>query len=96
MGGEGCLLFASHQSYISISLMTTKTVTNTGKTQKFFRKVRDERNETIQNISFSENFSHDSYNVFSEPMGTINIRIMKEDFKGNKFMKKISKNLKFV
>ena len=44
-----------------------KTTTNTGKNQKFFRKVQEEGVEVLLS-------QWDPLNVFAKPMGTINIR----------------------
>ena len=81
--GKRCsLLFTRHQKGFRISLVTAKTITNTGKNQKFRRRFRRKesarrkcRSHLIHKV-FSENFIHDYPSVFSEPMGTINIDIM--------------------
>ena len=74
--------------------MIMETTTNTGKNQKFRRKVREESVETIYNISFSlKFFIQDPLNVFAEPLEDINIRIMWYDFKRNQKYENI-KNLK--
>ena len=42
MVGQGCLIFIRHQWDVKIGLITMKTTTNTGKNQKFKRKMREE------------------------------------------------------
>ena len=47
MGVHLCLSCIGNQQDITISLMTIKTTTKTGKNQKFNRKVQEERVEAI-------------------------------------------------
>ena len=47
VGGKGYLPCIVNQKDITISLMTMETTTNTGKNQKFNRKVREECVEAI-------------------------------------------------
>ena len=54
-----------------------ETTTNTGKNQKFNRKVREEKCRSHLNHKiFSENFNHDPLNNFFKPLGDISIRLM--------------------
>ena len=46
-GGQGYLPCIVNQKDITISLMTMETTTNTGKNQKFKRKLREESVEAI-------------------------------------------------
>ena len=56
-------------------LMVIKKTTNTGKNQKFCRKVREKRVDAISSIRFFfENFSYDPLNI-SKPMGATSVRI---------------------
>ena len=47
MRRQRCLLAISDEKDITISLMTMKTTTITGQSQKFSRKVREESVEAI-------------------------------------------------
>ena len=47
MGIKICLSVTSHQYDIRISLMTMKTITNTGKNRNFVRKVQEESVEAF-------------------------------------------------
>ena len=47
VGGKGYLPCIVNQKDITISLMTMETTTNTGKNQKFKRKLREESVEAI-------------------------------------------------
>ena len=82
MGKRCSLLFTRHKKRFRISLVTAKIITNTGKNQMFRRRFRRKesarrkcRSHLIHKV-FSGNFILDSFSVFSEPMGTINIDIM--------------------
>ena len=44
--------------------------------------------EAIENISVSQNFIYDPLNVFSKPMGTVKVWIMKKISQGTKTTKK--------
>ena len=52
MGRKDCLSFISYQPDILISLRTMKTTANSGKSQKYCRKVLEESVEAIEIISF--------------------------------------------
>ena len=53
-----------------------KKTTITGKNQKFSRKMREKCRSHFKHKFFSKNFISDPLNVFSKPMGAINIWIM--------------------
>ena len=81
--------------------MILKTTTNTCKNQKFTRKVREESVEAIKTITVSLkilSIYNDSLDVFYNPIATVNITIMRQDFKKKpKIQKKYKikkKNLK--
>ena len=65
-----------------------KTTTNTCKNQKLSRKLREARVEAIETISVFLNFTSDPLDVFSKPMGTVKVWIMRKDFKRNQDYKK--------
>ena len=69
-----------------------KTTTKTGKNQKFNRKAREERRSHLKHKRFSEDFINDPLNVFSNPMGAINIWIMWYEFKSNEKYENNHKN----
>ena len=72
-------LFAIHISPINHynTSLTMKTTTNTGKNEKFSRKVPEESVESNLNHKlYSGNFISDPLNTFPKPIGTISIRIM--------------------
>ena len=67
---QGCLLFISQQNEITISLMSIKTLTNTGKNQKFIRKVREEVSTPFKPYLFGEKYFNDPFKVLSKLTGT--------------------------
>ena len=45
------------------------------------KNARRKYRKTLNHKLFSENFIHDQLNIFSKPMGHINIRIIQKKFK---------------